>query len=364
MKQPAFNALLKQAAAKLDAFDFGEALKLYNQANNQKPGNAAAQMGMAVVLNRTGESANALVILQKLWEAVQAKEAKVKKETQAEIMAQVSLALEQLGYPIQAQGALHIAQQLHPTAKLALRLAALKNRKITQISNPLAALLAHAREKASISEWKQAASSYQAALVINADSDEALNGLADVLRQTGHLEHALTLIQKAILLQPHTSSYLNTLGLIYLAKNENEKALKALRRSIKIDPQNAHAICNQGVVLRRLGRLPEAVRAYKAAIAVVPQMAEAWNNLGNVYRDMHDKDQATTHYRKALGLKPGYADAQRNLDELAVTKKTAAKKAASNNVATKRPAAKKTNNPSTRNAANVPAKTTKAKTRA
>lgn len=364
MKQPAFNALLKLAAAKLDAFDFGEALKLYNQANNQKPGNAAAQMGMAVVLNRTGESANALVILQKLWQAVQAKEAKVKKETQSEIMAQVGLAFEQLGYLVQAQGALQIAQELHPNTQLALRLAALQNRKITQISNPLAALLANAREKASISEWKQAASSYQAALVINADSDEALSGLAEVLRQTGHFEQALTLIQKAILLQPHTGSYLNTLGLIYLGKNENEKALKALRRSIKLDPRNAHALCNQGVALRRLGRLPEALLAYQAAIALVPQMAEAWNNLGNVYRDMQEKEQALTHYRKALGLEPGYADAQRNLDELVVTKKPAAKKAASNNAATKRLAAKKANTPPTLNAANMPAKTTKAKRRA
>jgi tetratricopeptide (TPR) repeat protein len=318
MKQPAFNALLKQAAAKLDAFDFGEALKLYNQANNQKPGNAAAQMGMAVVLNRTGESANALVILQKLWQAVQAKEAKVKKETQSEIMAQVGLAFEQLGQTQQALGCYRLANKIVSSETLLKKIEYLT--AASAASAPFEQLIKHAQASANEGNLVDATRTYKAALVLNADSDIGLNGLADCLRQMNDLTGALQCVQQAILLKPDDAVYQNTLGLIYLQRDETAKAVKVFLRTIKLNSKFATAYINLGVAYKRIQKLSDAVKAYETAIKLRPDMPQAHNNLGNVYKIMKNKGLAIEHYKTALKIDPNYKDALNNLNSIMKSK--------------------------------------------
>jgi tetratricopeptide (TPR) repeat protein len=315
--KPSIEQRLQQAYAHMANQNYGDAARQFAAAHKVQPGNAAVIMGMAVLYNQLGQADKALPLLQDLWKTIQVQKKKPSALTQSEIMAQVGRSFELLGRLPQALGAWQLAQQLHPSDTLATRIEALQRSTAVQAQDPLAAVLARARQQAATSQWAQAAASYQAALLLHADCDEALNGLADVLRNTGHLEQALKLIQRAIVLQPEVAAYHNTLALVYLGQNENDKALKALRRSTKLDPRDVSALCNYGVALRRSGRLPEAVRAYEAAIALAPKMAEAWNNLGNVHREMRDMDKAVSHYQKALSLKPGYADAQRNLQELA-----------------------------------------------
>jgi tetratricopeptide (TPR) repeat protein len=314
MKQPAFNALLKQAAARLDAFDFGEALKLYNQANKLKPGNAAAQMGVAVVLNKTGESAAALVILQKLWQAVQAKEAKVKKVTQAEIMAQVGMAFEQLGQTEQALGCYRLSYKIVATESLLKKIETLS--KASAISAPFEQLLKHAQNLINQGNLGDAVKTYRAALVLNADSDKGLHGLADCLRQLNDLTGALQCAQQAILLKPDEAIYQNTLGLIYLQKNETSKSIKVLQRALKLNPRYATAYINLGVAYKRIDKFSEAVKAYETAIKLRPDMPQAHNNLGNVFNLLGDKESAKQQYEIAIKLQPNYEDALQNLKDL------------------------------------------------
>jgi tetratricopeptide (TPR) repeat protein len=330
MKQPAFNTLLKQAAAKLDAFDFGEALKLYNQANNQKPGNAAAQMGVAVVLNRTGESANALVILQKLWQAVQAKDSKVKKETQSEIMAQVGLAFEQLGQTQQALGCYRLSYSIASSETLLRKIESLT--KASEVSAPFEQLINHAQALVNEGNIADATRTFKAALVLNADSDIGLHGLADCLRQMNDLTGALQCIQQAILLKPNDAVYQNTLGLIYLQGNEATKAVKIFLRAIKLNKKFATAYINLGVAYKRLENLSDAVKAYETAIKLRPDMPQAHNNLGNVFNLLGDKVSAKKQYEIALKLQPNYIDALKNLDEIykAQKKNASAKKGLTN----------------------------------
>lgn len=311
MKQPAISALLKQAAAKLNAFDFGEALKLYNQANNQKPGNAAAQMGMAVVLNRTGESANALVILQKLWQAVQAKEAKVKKETQSEIMAQVGLAFEQLGQMQQALGCYRLAYKIFSSETLLKKIVSLSTASAT--SAPFEQLIKHAQALVNEGNLVNATRTYKAALIMNADSDICLNGLADCLRQLNDLTGALQCAQQAILLKPDDATYHNTLGLIYLQREETAKAVKVFLRAIKLNSKFATAYINLGVAYKRINKFSDAVKAYEMAIKLRPNMPQAHNNLGNVLNLMGEKILARKQYELAIKLQPNYKEAINNL---------------------------------------------------
>jgi tetratricopeptide (TPR) repeat protein len=330
MKQPAFNALLKQAAARLEAFDFGEALKLYTQANSLKPGNAAAQMGMAMVFNRTGNSANALVILQKLWEAAQTKASKIKTETQSEIMAQVGIAFEQLGQKEQALACFLLAHNIYKSNNVLAKINSFSKDLINL--TPLEQLVIQGHDQLDKGNFVEAAKIFKAALTLNIDSDKSLNGMADCLRQLNDLPGALQCVQQAILLNPDDAVYQNTLGLIYLQRNETTKAVKVFLRAIKLNKQFATAYINLGVAYKRLEKLSDAVKAYETAIKLRPDMPQAHNNLGNVFNLLGDKVSAKTQYEIAVKLHPNYIDAIKNLEEInkAQEKNSLAKKAPTN----------------------------------
>jgi tetratricopeptide (TPR) repeat protein len=314
MKQPAFHALLKQATAKLDAFDFGEALKLYNQANNKKPGNAAAQMGIAVVLNRMGESANALVILQKLWQAIQAKEAKVKKETHSEIMAQVGLAFEQLGQTQQALGCYRLAHNIVSSETLLQKIESLT--KASLVFAPFEQMINHAQALVNDGKLVDATRTYKAALILNPDSDICLNGIANCLRQLSDLAGALQCAQQAILLKPEDPVYQNTLGLIYLQNNQFTKAIKVFLRAIKLNKKYTDAYINLGVAYKSNNDLEKAIIANESAIKLRPDLPQPHNNLGNIYKIKNDLISAKKSYEKAIELDGNYLTARNNLKEI------------------------------------------------
>jgi tetratricopeptide (TPR) repeat protein len=314
MKQPTFNALLKQAAARLEAFDFGEALKLYTQANSLKPGNAAAQMGMAVVFNRTGNSANALVILQKLWEAVQTKASKIKIETQSEIMAQVGIAFEQLGQKEQALACFQLAHNIYKSDTLSEKISTISKGLISL--TPQEQLLIQGQEQLEKGNLIDAARIFRAALTLNVNSDKALNGMADCLRQLNDLPGALQCIQQAILLKPDDAVYQNTLGLIYLQRYETAKAVKIFLRAIKLNQKYATAYINLGVAYKRINKLEQAITSYEKAIKINPDFAEAYNNIGNVYAVLGKNEMAKLQYKKAISLKNNYKEAIDNLKNI------------------------------------------------
>jgi Flp pilus assembly protein TadD, contains TPR repeats len=322
------DTLLKQAGAKLQAFDFGNAAKLYNEALRLGPNNAAAQMGLAIVYNRTGECVKALNILQSIWAAVQssnpAEQAKPDKATQAEILAQFGLALHQLGQLDQALAFYKQAYSLIPSEELKTRVANLTS--AAAAATPFEQLLKHAQTNLANGQFGEAIKAYKAALQLNPDSDRAQHGLGNVLREQGDFQAAIPFIQQAIIMQPDIAEYHNTLGMLFQQKGEFEKAVTFHRRAVNLDPNYAAACCNLGVALKNLNRAEEAIAAYRQALKINPNMAEAHNNLGNLLRVMGDMAGAQASLEHALKIRSIYPDAQQNLKELlALVKKPVAK---------------------------------------
>ncbi|MDD2761196.1 MAG: tetratricopeptide repeat protein [Methylomonas sp.] len=319
-----FETLLKQAGAKLQAQDFGNATKLYNQALSKHPDNAAAQMGLAMVLNRTGESAKALPILQKIWNVAQANKAKIDKATQAEILFQLAVALQQQGQIGEALARYKDAYELWPNDQLKGLISSLSDSQAGM--TPFEQLLQHARQYQASGQIDEAIKAYKAALQFNPDNDRALHGLGNALREQGDLQGALPLIQQAIIMQPEVAEYHNTLGMLFQQKGEFEKAVTFHQRAININPQNPPALCNLGVAFKRLNRFEEAVAAFRQVLQINPNMPEAYNNLGNLLWMIGDLAEAKTNFEQALKLRPNYPDAQRNLDELMASSEIVAKK--------------------------------------
>lgn len=322
-----FETLLKQASTKLQTLDFGDASKLYSEALRLEPNNAAAQMGLAMVYNYTGESTKALQILQTIWAAVQSSGTKeqstLDKTTLAEIPAQIGLALHQLGQLDQALAFFTQADNISPSETLKLR--------ITQLAGTAAVttfdqLLIQAQKYQANGQLNEAIKACKAALQLNPDSDRAQHGLGNALREQGDLQAAMPFIQQAIIMQPDIAEYHNTLGMLFQQKGEFEKAVTFHRRAINLDPMYAAACCNLGVALKNLNRAEEAIAAYRQALQINPNMAEAHNNLGNLLRIMGDIAGAQASLEQALKIRPAYPDAQKNLKELLALVKPDTKK--------------------------------------
>lgn len=312
-----FETLVQQASAKLQALDFGNAIKLYQEALQLKPNNGAAQMGLAMVYNHIGESERALQILQTIWASIQSnpeKQATLDKSSQAEILAQMGIAQQQLGQLDQALVCYKQAFNLCPSEPLKLRITHLTN--TLSAATPFEQLLKHAQRNEANGLLSEAVKVYNAALQLNPDSDRAQHGLGNVLRQMGELQAAIPYIQQAIIMQPEVAEYHNTLGMLFQQKGELEKAITFHRRAISLNPQYAAAFCNLGVALKNLDRGQEAVAAYQQALQINPNLAEAHNNLGNLLRVMGDMAGAQASLEQALKIQPDYPDAQQNLKEL------------------------------------------------
>ncbi|MFI3186202.1 MAG: tetratricopeptide repeat protein [Methylococcaceae bacterium] len=322
-----FETLLKLASTKLQALDFGNAVKLYNQALRLKPNNAAAQMGLAMVYNCTGDSIKALKILQTIWAAIQAnnakEQAKLDSATLAEILGQIGIALHQLGQFDQALIFYTQADTIHPNETLKQRITQLTSKTTV---TPFEQLLTQAQMHQVNGQSDEAIQAYKAALQINPDNDRAQHGLGNLLREQGDLQPALSFIQQAIIMQPEIAEYHNTLGMLFQQKGEFEKAATFHRRAINLDPQYAAAFCNLGVAFKNLNRAPEAITAYRQALQINANMPEAHNNLGNLLRTMGDLVGAKASLKQALKLRPDYPDAKQNLKELLVLLKPIVKK--------------------------------------
>ena len=342
----AIAKILSEAAARLERFDFGSAVQLYQQVLEAQPGNAAAAMGMAMAFNRTGKPADALQLLQKVWKAVSTAKPKPGPQQQASVLAQLGLAQQQLGKIGEALESYRQAARLVRSDDLARRIKQLE--PLVSSPLPVQQLVIQARALHGQVQLQEAVKTYRAALQLQQDSAEALHGLALVLRDLKTPDEALPLLQRAIILSPERPDFFNDLGLLFQDRSDFAKAVSFHRRAVKIDPSFVYAYINLGVAHKRLGQLDDSVAAYQKALQINPNSAEAHNNLGNLLRSMGQLKLAKTHLEKALALRPGYTDAQANLTMVTRSlaeekeKKTpAAKQAPPVKKAVKKPAAGK-----------------------
>lgn len=306
--------ILKEAGARLEQYDFGSAIQLYQQALAAAPNNGAAAMGMAMALNRTGKPGEALGLLQKIWTAMTAAKPKPAAPQQAAVLAQLGLAHEQLGKIRDALESYKQAGRLVQSPDLQQRIKALEPLASSPV--PVQQLILNARRLQASGQYQEAGKTYQAALQLQPDNSEVLHGLAMVLRALGASAEALPLMQKAVILTPDRADYFNDLGLLFQDRSDFNKAVSFHKRALKVDPRFLSAQINLGVAYKRLGNLAESEAAYRDALKLAPSSPEAHNNLGNLLRLKGDLAGARKHLQRALALRPGYPDAQLNLDQV------------------------------------------------
>lgn len=118
---------LLQAGRHLKQHDFASAILLYRQALELAPDNATAVMALAMAFNRTDRAAQALSLLQMVWQAMRAPGAASSATQQASVLAQMGMSHEQLGSACDALEAYRAAARMVPSDELRRRIALLED---------------------------------------------------------------------------------------------------------------------------------------------------------------------------------------------------------------------------------------------
>ena len=316
-------ALLKEAGTYLTQYDLGSALQLYREAMAREPGNAAAALGMAMVLNRTNKPGEALQLLTRIWASMSRAKQKLPPVQQATVLAQMGLAQQELGQLGAALESYRQAVRLVNSEDLHRRI-----KQIVPLVNspaPVQQLILHGRALMAARQVQEAAKTYIGALKLQPDNADVLHELAMVLQELGAYDRALPLLQKAVILAPDRPEFFNDLGMLFQSRADFTKAVSFHKRAIKLAPGYSFAYINLGVAHKRLGQNEEALAAYRKALAIEPNLPEAHNNLGNLLRVAGQLPLAKQHLEQALKLRPGYTDAQANLDAVRLAMEEAAK---------------------------------------
>ena len=90
------------------------------------------------------------------------------------------------------------------------------------------------------------------------DNALALNALADLLGEAGHLEDAAPLAERAVALDPENGMILDTYGWILFQRGKTDAALEVLGKSAEHLPEHPIVLYHLGAVLRASGNEPEA----------------------------------------------------------------------------------------------------------
>lgn len=303
--------LMNDAGVRLNQGDYGSAIRLYREALALAPDSAGAAMGLAMVLNRTGNAVEACQWLDRLSKSVGKLRSKESVPFRAAVWAQLGLSKQLLGQITPALLAFEKAAKLMPTTDLEIRIKQL--RPLASSPEPVQQLILRARQLITQDQAEGAIKAFEAALQLHPDSTEALHGLAMLQRQRGQLATALPLLQKAIVLAPNRPEFFNDAGMIFQDRGDFAQAVSFHKRALKVDPNFSWALINLGVAHKRLGQNEEALAAYQRALQIDPNTPETHNNLGNLLRLMGRLSEARSHLQQALALRPSYADAQANL---------------------------------------------------
>jgi len=97
-------------------------------------------------------------------------------------------------------------------------------------------------------DYADAIESYQRALALDPNSEEAYYNLGVAHLRTRHFDDAIQDFTKAIQLNPEDAEAYTNRGMIYASKNQLKDAITDFSQAISIDPQHQTAYYNRGVI--------------------------------------------------------------------------------------------------------------------
>jgi arylsulfatase A-like enzyme/Flp pilus assembly protein TadD len=153
-------------------------------------------------------------------------------------------------------------------------------------------------------EAAEAMRAEQAALALDPQYPEALNGLGLLHADAGRHADAAAAFDRAAKGDPSNASYWTNLGNARRELGDVAGADAAYRRALEADPKYADALNGIGVLLVQQRRPADAVAWFERALQHAPDMHEARLNLGIAYQESGQREKAAATYRELLDKTP------------------------------------------------------------
>ncbi len=151
---------------------------------------------------------------------------------------------------------------------------------------------------------EEAAAAYEHALSLDPTNLFGLDGKAESLRKSHHLDEALAAAQKDLHDYPHERSFADLIGTIFYDKADFKAAEQAFRQSIKIQPDAVYSYANLSAALLSQGRSDDAMQVLQQGLQIRPS-AWLYGNLGNALFMREDYVGAVTAFEAAVSATKG-----------------------------------------------------------
>jgi arylsulfatase A-like enzyme/Tfp pilus assembly protein PilF len=135
-----------------------------------------------------------------------------------------------------------------------------------------------------------------------------LVSLGTMLQEAGRLDRSAAVLEAAVKMNEHDLEALNRLGTTYARLRRDDAAERTFRAALALDPQSAETLANIGVLYLTIGKREEAIATLQQAIAADPASAGARNTLAVAFAQSGDLPRAVDEWRRVLALQPGNAD--------------------------------------------------------
>ncbi|XP_054281015.1 protein O-mannosyl-transferase TMTC4-like isoform X2 [Macrosteles quadrilineatus] len=177
---------------------------------------------------------------------------------------------------------------------------------------------------------------YRDALRLNPDYDQAMNNLANILKDRNDLVEAEELLRRALQLRPNfAAAWMNlgivlsnkknfkeaevcywnaikyrrkypdcyyNLGNLYLEQKEHQKAFESWRQATLLNPQHHAAWNNLIIMLDSIGKHEEASTIAQEALSIFPNSSAIHFNLANSLGKISNFTEAEKHFKLAIDI--------------------------------------------------------------
>ncbi|WP_309672994.1 tetratricopeptide repeat protein [Gemmatimonas sp.] len=148
-------------------------------------------------------------------------------------------------------------------------------------------------------EYAWARRSFEEALVLDPEHEDALAGLGEVLLKFGQVDAGLRAFEKTVTLgYDDDVDLMLQIGRALFREGFVDTALTYFDRAVAHAEDSAEAVACVGYAQHRMGRDTDAIESLTRALDLDPQLVEARVYLGNLMYDAGDLDQALIEFEK------------------------------------------------------------------
>ncbi|PLZ91823.1 hypothetical protein CEN44_07580 [Fischerella muscicola CCMEE 5323] len=144
-----------------------------------------------------------------------------------------------------------------------------------------------------------------------AEKHQTEDGRASLLFELGNLlvsakeyEAAIASYDKAVEIKPDYQEAWFMRGIALFQLGRYEEAIASYDKAVEIKPDYQEAWYIRGIALRQLGRYEEAIASYDKALEIKPDYHQAWYNKACCYALQVNIEQAIENLQKAIILNP------------------------------------------------------------